>query len=332
MTFPSRTILALVYSFVFASPVAFADQTTSPLDMRWDAGADPCPAVVKTPLEVQAYDAHTYILRENLCSTWEAPFMYLLVGNKQALLIDTGDVADPKLMPLAQTVLGLLPAPGGSRLPLVVVHSHTHLDHRAGDPQFQGLPGVTLVAAQLPSVKSFFGFTHWPEGRAELDLGGRIVDVLPAPGHNVAHVVYYDHNTAILFSGDFLLPGRLLVDDYSAYVASAARVAAFVQDRPVSYVLGGHIEKDKDGVLFDWQSTAHPSEHPLPLSKDDVLALPTALAKFNGFYTETGGFVIMNPIHNLEAMAAAALLVLAILGYLIYRLVRHLRVRRRHRS
>lgn len=332
MTTPSRTLLALALGLMSASPLALADETLSPLAMHWDPGADPCPAVVKTPLQMQAYDAHTYILRENLCSTWEAPFMYLLLGDKEALLIDTGDVADPKLMPLAQTVLGLLPTSGGTRLPLVVVHSHTHLDHRAGDPQFQGPPGVTLVAAQLPSVESFFGFKDWPEGVAQLDLGGRVVDVLPAPGHNVAHVVYYDRNTAILFSGDFLLPGRLLVDDYSAYMASAARVAAFVKDRPVSYVLGGHIEKDKDGALFDWQSTVHPGEHALALGKGDVLALPAALAKFNGFYNETGSFVIMNPMHNLEAMGAGVLLVLGILGYLLYRLVRRLKRKRRDLS
>jgi hypothetical protein len=32
------------------------------------------------------------------------------VGSSKALLIDTGDVADPKLMLLAQTVIALLPA------------------------------------------------------------------------------------------------------------------------------------------------------------------------------------------------------------------------------
>lgn len=326
----THTLLALFLAL--ALPVAQAGLAPGSMDMHWDTGAEDCTRHPAPPIEVHAYNADTYVLREDLCATWEAPFMYLLVGHKQALLIDTGDVADPKLMPLATTVLGLLPTVGGARLPLVVVHSHTHLDHRAGDPQFQGLPGVTLVAAQLPSVKSFFGFKDWPEGVAQVDLGDRVVDVLPAPGHNVAHVVYYDRNTGILFSGDFLLPGRLLVDDYPAYVASAARVAAFVKDRPVSYVLGGHIEKDKDGTLFDWQSTAHPGEHPLPLGKEDVLALPAALAKFNGFYTETGGFMIMNPMHNLEAMAAGVLLVLGILGYLLYRLVRRLKRRRRNLS
>lgn len=301
---------------------ASADLAWGSMDMHWDAGARHCTSSKAPPIEVHTYNANTYILREDLCATWEAPFMYLIVGNDKALLIDTGDVADPKLMPLANTVMGLLPAGPRGKLPLIVVHSHTHLDHRAGDLQFQGLPGVIVVPAQLDSVKSYFGFKAWPDGAAQIDLGGRVIDVLPAPGHNPAHVVYYDRNTGILFSGDFLLPGRLLVDDLAAYAASAKRVAAFVQDRPVSYVLGGHIEKNQTGELLDWQSTYHPAEHSLALAKADLLALPAALGKFNGFYTETGGFVIMNPIHNLIATALGVLIVLAALGVLVYRFIR----------
>lgn len=305
---------------LLAAGPALADD---PMRMHWDAGAQDCSSYIHAPLQAQQYDAGTWILRENLCDTWEAPFMYLLIGSKQALLIDTGDVADPKQMPLAQRVLMLLPDDGAARLPLLVVHSHGHLDHRAGDPQFQSTAGVQVVGADLASVKDHFGFKDWPNGSARIDLGGRMVDVLPAPGHHPAELVLYDRNTGFLFSGDFLLPGRLLVDDLKAYRASAERVAAFVKDKPVSYVLGGHIEKDRTGKLLDWQSTDHPDEVPLPLDKEDVLALPAALAKFNGFYTETGGFVIMNPIHNLIALGVMALLVLMGLGFWIYRLIRH---------
>jgi hypothetical protein len=105
-------------------------------------------------------------------------------------------------------------------------------------------------------------------------------------------------------------------------------VADFVDDRPVSWVLGGHIEKNVSGELLPWQSTYHPDEAPLQLTKADVLALPAALARFNGFYTATGGFVIMNPIHNLIAMAAGLLVVLAGIGYLGVRFVRRRRRRR----
>lgn len=318
-----RLYLALL---LIATASVHAD--APPLDARWDPGAADCAAAKHPPLETYRYDARTWIIREDLCSTWEAPFMYLLVGDQRALLIDTGDVADPKLMPLADTVLGLLSRGGAGHLPLVVVHTHTHLDHRAGDPQFQGLTGVQVVPAQLGPIQQFFGFAHWPDTAAQLDLGGRVLDVIPAPGHNPAHVVYYDRDTGLLLSGDFLLPGRLLVSDLDAYQASARRVAAFLKDRTVNYVLGGHVEKDRDGRLFDWQSTYHPDEHALQLPKSDVMALPAALAAFNGLESDEGGFTIINSIHELELLAAAAVLLLTALGYGIYRWLRRRRRKR----
>ncbi|HEY1991024.1 MAG TPA: MBL fold metallo-hydrolase [Gammaproteobacteria bacterium] len=309
--------------FSTAAPAA-----APPLDPHWDPGAVDCAQARHPQLETYRYDARTWILREDLCSTWEAPFIYLLVGDREALLIDTGDVADPKLMPLAATALSLLPQHDGKHLPLLVVHSHTHLDHRAGDPQFQGLADVKVVPAQLPSVKSFFGLPDWPAGTAQLDLGGRVLDVLPAPGHNVAHVVFYDRETSLLFSGDFLLPARLIVDDIAAYRASARRVMEFLRDRPVSYVLGGHIEEDRTGRLYDWMSSYHPDEHALQLGKDAVLDLPAALDGFNGFQSERDGFVIIDSMHELEAMGTAVLVCLAALGYGVYRWIRRIKRRR----
>jgi glyoxylase-like metal-dependent hydrolase (beta-lactamase superfamily II) len=97
---------------------------------------------------------------------------------------------------------------GGAKIPLIVVHSHGHLDHRAGDPQFEDRPGVQVVPSDLAHVRSYFAFDKWPNGSAQIDLGGRIVDVIPAPGHHPAQLVYYDRNTGLVFSGDFLLPGQ----------------------------------------------------------------------------------------------------------------------------
>ena len=80
------------------------------LNAQWDLGATDCASHHAPPIQVHAYDARTYILRENLCATFEAPFMYVLIGSRRALLIDDGDVADPHVMPIAQTVLDLLRA------------------------------------------------------------------------------------------------------------------------------------------------------------------------------------------------------------------------------
>lgn len=322
-----KSLLPIVFAFtcMLAPSLAWADLVPGSMTVQWDAGAKDCASYPHKPMQVHAYNANTFILRENLCDTWEAPFMYLLVGNKAALLIDTGDVVDPKPMPLEQTVMALLPGDAQSKLPLIVVHTHGHLDHLRGDSQFEHIPHVKLVLSDLAHVRKYFGFSDWPNGIAHVDLGGRIIDVVPAPGHHPTHVVYYDRNTRILFSGDFLMPGPLLVDNLDAYRASAQRVADFVKSRPVSYVLGGHIEKNRTGELLAWGSTYHPDEHALPLTEADILALPAAMQKFNGFYTRTGDFVIENPIHDLIAFGIGALAILVGLGVLLYRYIRRRR-------
>jgi glyoxylase-like metal-dependent hydrolase (beta-lactamase superfamily II) len=290
--------------------LASAQVAIRPFEAHWNEGSPDCAAHPQPPLEVHEYNPQTFVLRENLCATFEAPFLYLLIGSDRALLIDTGDVADPKLMPLAKTVMQLLPETAGAKLPLLVVHTHRHLDHRAGDGQFSHLPVVQVVGYDLDSVRRFYHFVNWPNGLAQIDLGHRIVDVMPTPGHNETHVSFYDRNTALFFSGDFLMPGRLLIDDAAADLASAQRVAAFAKDRPVSHVLGGHIEFDSAGATLPWESQYHPNEHRLPLSKKDLLALPAAIGQFNGFYSESGGFVLINSMHMLIALAVCVVLAL----------------------
>jgi glyoxylase-like metal-dependent hydrolase (beta-lactamase superfamily II) len=306
--------------WLMASSSAWPQVATGSMDVHWNHGAADCKASPQAPIQVHAYNPQTFVLRENLCATFEAPFMYLLIGSTRALLIDTGDVSDPKQMPLANTVMDLLPGEGPSRLPLLVVHTHRHFDHREGDGQFAQLPNVQVVGWDIESVRQYYKFTNWPDGLAAIDLGDRTVDVIPTPGHNATHVAFYDRNTGLFFSGDFLMPGRLLIDDTAADLASARRVAEFVKDRPVSYVLGGHVELDSAGETFDWESQFHPHEHSLQMTRDDLLALPAAVSSFNGFYTKSGKFVMMNSIRVLIAVAivAGAVLVALVLWMISY--------------
>src|ERR1700756_3572519 len=129
------------------------------MDVHWNEGSEDCVKNPRPPIQVHRYNAQTFILRESLCATYEAPFIYLLIGKTKALLIDTGAVANAKTMPLAQTVISLS-ANGGSRLPLMVVHTHGHLDHRSGDDQFRALPDVEVVPTDLESVKSRLGLAE----------------------------------------------------------------------------------------------------------------------------------------------------------------------------
>lgn len=323
-----RCGLLAFLTFLIVSTAAFSHVVPGSLDVHWNEGAKNCAAAPQAPLQVHVYEAQTFILRQSPCADFEANFLYLLVGSSKALLIDTGAVGDRSRMPLADTVLRLLPDVGGTRMPLLVVHTHKHLDHRAGDPQFEGLSGVQVVAPDLDSVRTFFGFKQWPEGIAHLDLGGRMVDVIPAPGHQLAHVVFYDDRTALLFSGDFLMPGRLLVDDAAAYHQSALRLIDFVKTRPVAYILGGHVELDAQRRTYWFGSQYHPNERSLALSKEDLLTLPAALERFNGFYARYPDYVLFNSTRILVVEAAG---VLAILALAVWGFVRFFK-RRRHRK
>lgn len=261
---------------------------------HWNEGAKNCKASQQPPIQTQSYNKTTFILRESLCSTSEGPFMYLLVGSTKALLIDSGDVADADKMPLARTVMQLLPG-DSHKLPLLVAHTHRHLDHRAGDVQFANLPGVHVVGFELEAVKQFFHFSDWPNGAAQIDLGGRIVDVLPTPGHNPTEISFYDRNTGLFFSGDFFLPGRLIVEEKTADLASSKRAIAFLKDKPVSYILGGHIELNASGKTFRWGSEYHPDEHALQMTMSDLLKLPDSIEHFNGHCCSSEGFVMVSP-------------------------------------
>ena len=327
--FQSASTSALLSLAIVLSSVASgsSEPVKGSLPAQWNIGAQDCAATPEPPLQVYAYEPQTFILRQSLCASFEGNFIYLLVGSDKALLIDTGAIADPEKMPLAKTILELLPDKDGKKLPLVVAHTHRHSDHRAGDPQFASLSSVQVVPFDLDGVRAFFGFTNWPNGIAHLDLGGRTVDVIPTPGHNETHVAFYDDKTGILFSGDFLMPGRLLIEDATAYRESALRVADFLKTRPLTHILGGHIELNTVGRAYRFGSQHHPDERRLELTRQDLIALPAAFDRFNGFHARYPNYILSNPIRNLVAMGVLAVAVLILIVWGMLRLLRRRRRR-----
>ena len=243
--------------------------------VKWIHGAPDCSQSTDPPLQVHTFDDDTFILRQSKCFSFEGPFMYLFFGDERAMLLDTGSPPDSgnlsQLLPLRETVDGLIAgwATKYHRAPvdLLVAHTHSHGDHVFRDGQFVGRPGTTVVRRDLAGVKGFFGLPNWPDGQASLDLGGREFIVLPAPGHEMTHIVLYDRRTEILLSGDTLYPGLLIVRDWSAYLHSSRRLKRFVDQHPVSLVLGAHVEMEKTArKLYPIGTTFQPDEHPLPLS------------------------------------------------------------------
>ncbi len=212
----------------------------------WIHGAPPGVRCQDPPLQVRRFGEHTFVLRQSKAVTYEAPFLYLMFGHDRALLLDTGAVADPARMPLRVTVDRLVagwlaghPRPGYS---LVVAHTHGHGDHVGGDGQFAGRPATTVVGRELRAVQEFFGFTGWPRQMVRFDLGGRVLEVTGLPGHHAASIAVFDPWSGFLLTGDTVYPGRLYVNDAPAFVASLEALVSIAQTRPVSAVMGCHIE------------------------------------------------------------------------------------------
>src|SRR4051812_10875287 len=206
-------------------------KVTSLESVRWIHGAPHCRDSTDPPIQVHSFDADTFILRLSKCFSFEGNFLYLLFGDSRAILLDTGARPDPtsvnQVLPIRRVVDGIvdrwLDVRGLDGIQLVVAHTHSHGDHVFWDKQFQERPRTTVVPATLSGVRGFFRLLDWPDGQADLDLGGRTVTVFPIPGHEASHIATYDRRTQVLLTGDMLYPGLLTVRDWVAYRRSAAR-------------------------------------------------------------------------------------------------------------
>ena len=193
----------------------------------------------------------------------EQPHCYLLLGQKQARLIDTGLGAAP-LRPVVRSL---------TDLPVLAAVTHAHWDHMGGLREFDRtaahteevswLSGVfplppAAVKAQLLREPCRFpdsfdpdGYTIYDQGVTcpltdgqVIDLGGRLVTVLHTPGHPPGHLCYWEEPRGILYSGDLLYRGTLDLyyptTDPAAFLDSVRRIAAL----PVRALRPGHYDAE----------------------------------------------------------------------------------------
>jgi hydroxyacylglutathione hydrolase len=253
------------------------------LDVRWIHGSPSAKHNTDPDIQVHAYDEHTYILRQNKAIHYEAPFLFLMFGNERATLIDTGATDSADFFPLRRVVdelvEGWLDRHQRDSYGLLVLHTHAHGDHVAADAQFVDRPDTELVDAGLDSTRSYFGFTSDDGEVARVDLGDRVLECFATPGHHESAVTFYDPYTGLLLTGDTVYPGRLYVVAWSAFRDSIDRLIAFASSRPVSHVLGCHIEMTtQPGIDYPVRTTYQPDEPPLQMTVAQLRDIRDALA------------------------------------------------------
>src|SRR5580698_6195300 len=263
------------------------------LPTGWKTGGPNC--VTVPSWQVKEYNEDFYILRESRCINPEKPFLFLMFGDKKALLEDTGvatlapDFTRGAVIPTAPVIMDLMAKWAARKkhapVSLVVIHTHSHSDHTAGDSQFQALPNVEFIDSKPEAIQKAVGIANWPTDIGHVDLGGRIVDIIPIPGHDVASIALYDRLTGNLLTGDSLYPGLLSINsrDLAAYAVSAQRLVDFVGEHPVAHVLGTHIEQNKLPYVDYGRGTIYQAdEAPLELTRAHVFELNDGFISLHG--------------------------------------------------
>jgi hydroxyacylglutathione hydrolase len=257
--------------------------TAISLDVQWIHGVRHPKRETEPLLQVHEVDPDTYLIRQSKAATYEAPFLYLLFGADRALLLDTGAIADPAVMPVRDTVDGLVDAWLAKQpregYELVVAHTHSHGDHIAGDGQFTDRPLTTVVGTDVDSVRRFFGFESWPSQVVTFELGGRPLEVTGIPGHHAASVAIVDPRSGFLLTGDTVYPGRLYVNDMPAFVDSLERLVHLCETRDITHVMGCHIEMTTTpGRDYPAGTRYQPDEPPLQMTPRQLRDVAVAAA------------------------------------------------------
>jgi hydroxyacylglutathione hydrolase len=261
-----------------------SDSAAGDLDVQWIHGSRSRRHRTDPHLQVHAFRDDTFVVRQSKDLTYEAPFVFLLLGERQALLLDTGAVAGDELRGTVDALIAdwlrAHPQPGYR---LVVAHTHAHGDHVAGDAAFVSRDDTLVVGTSVDDVRAFFGFRHWPDEVVSFDLGERRLELVGIPGHEEASIAVYDQRSGLLFSGDSVYPGRIYVRDVPAFIASLNRLVSFAESRAVTHVLGCHIEMTRTPRRdYPLGCRYQPDEPPLQMTLDDVRALQQSASSLAG--------------------------------------------------
>jgi glyoxylase-like metal-dependent hydrolase (beta-lactamase superfamily II) len=191
----------------------------------------------------------------------EETIAYLILGEKRALLFDTG-MGISNIRKVTEEL---------TKLPVVVLNSHTHDDHVGGNWQFDFVYGMDTdftradakgsrkdaqaeiapgeICGPLPKNFSAAAYATKPwkiseflHDGAKLDLGGRTLEIIATPGHTPDAISLLDRAHGLLFTGDTYYPAAIWLyrpeTDLAAYRRSIQRLAALAPQ--ITLVLGAH--------------------------------------------------------------------------------------------
>jgi len=176
---------------------------------------------------IKKVDDRTFIISEPKSSQKNSSF--LILGSKEAILFDsgTGENKSESIILITRSL---------TKLPITLLLSHFHFDHIGNISDFNriGMPEIQLLDNRI-SVDSLIYLTNsetltkstvtlkiskFFTVEKDIDLGNRKIKILPTPGHSKESISIIDSENGLIFTGDLIYNGLLLLDDCNAYVKS----------------------------------------------------------------------------------------------------------------
>lgn len=228
---------------------------------------------------VTKLDEKTFAISEY--GHWENVHSYLLLGTKQAALIDTGLGIDN-----IKRITDKL-----TNLPVTVITTHVHWDHIGCHGEYEriyvheaekdwltdgikGLPieqirkdvshGITKPVPDTFDPESYTPYTGKPTDVLAdgdiIEIGSRPLVIYHTPGHSPGHICIFDAAHGYLFTGDLLYTGAPIyafypTTDPADLIRSFEKVS---QIEDVEKVFGGHHQLGLDpSILQEARSAAH---------------------------------------------------------------------------
>src|SRR5215470_11897512 len=99
-----RKICLLGTVLLYLSCCSVHKNLTNLQKISWIHGSANCDQNFDPPIQIVRLNQDTWILRQNKCIHYEAPFLFLFIGKEKALLMDTGATPDEKSFPLYATI------------------------------------------------------------------------------------------------------------------------------------------------------------------------------------------------------------------------------------
>ena len=205
----------------------------------------------------EEFDSDGNLTHFNNCSD-----IYLLVGEKEALMIDLSNPID--WAENADASLRSLVAERIENKPLTIAFTHEHGDHTGMLPAFVNDPEVRFV---LPDGDFAWFKERYPEANAHFlgegtiftvdgalsdsgifDLGGMEVEAVSVPGHTNGSMAYLLKSQNLLFTGDAIGSGHGVwifnEQGFNQYVSAVPYLIQYLKERSVDSdalkIYGGH--------------------------------------------------------------------------------------------